>query len=49
MLRSIVRVASWFVGEIRKEGLVSGTVIILGIRLYWGVFHAVALRVANRL
>ena len=37
------------VGETRKEGLLSGTVIKVGRRLYWGIFHAVALRVANRL
>ena len=48
-LRSIFRVAYWMVGETRKEGLVSGTVIKVGRRLYWGIFHAVALRVANRL
>ena len=30
MLRSIVRVASWMVGEMNKEGLVAGAVIIVG-------------------
>ena len=48
-LRLIVRVASWMVGEMRKEGLVPGTVIIVERRLDQGILHAVALRVANRL
>ena len=48
-LRSIVRVASWIVGEMRKERLLSGTVIIVGRILKWGILHAVVLRVANRL
>ena len=34
-LMPIARVASWMVGEMRKEGLVSGTVIIVGRRLDW--------------
>ena len=37
------------VGDMRKEGLVSGTVIIVGRRLDWGILHALALRVVNRL
>ena len=49
MLRSIVRVASWIIGEMRREGLVAGTVIIAGRRLYWLILHAVVLRVVNRL
>ena len=49
MLILIVRVASWMVGEMRKEGLVSGTIIIVGRRLYWGMLHAVEMRVVNRL
>ena len=44
-----MRLASWMVGEMRKEGLVSGTVIILGRIVDWGILHAVVLRVANRL
>ena len=40
-LRSIVRVASCIVGDMRKEGLVAGTVIIVGRRLDWGILHAV--------
>ena len=32
----------------RKEGLVSVTVIIVGRILDWGVLNAVMLRVANR-
>ena len=48
-LRLIVRVAFWMVGEMKKEGLVGGTVIIVGRRLDWGILHAMALRVANRL
>ena len=44
-----MRLASWIVGEMRKECLVAGTVIIVGRRLDWGILHAVALRVANRL
>ena len=46
-LISMVMVASWIFGETRKEGLATDTVIIVGRRLYWGIFHAVALRVAN--
>ena len=34
-LRLMVRVASWIVGEITKEGLVAGTVIIVGMRIDW--------------
>ena len=48
-LRSIVRLASWVVDDMRREGLAVGTVIIVGSRLDWGVLHAVALRVVNRL
>ena len=48
-LRSIVRVVYWMVGEIRKERLVAGKVIIVGSILDWGILHAVALRVENRL
>ena len=46
-LRLILRVAYWMVGEMRKEGLLAGTVIIVGRRLDWVIFHASALRVAN--
>ena len=45
----MVRVASWIVGEMRKEGFVAGTVIIIGRRFDWGIFHAVALRFAKML
>ena len=38
-----------YFGDMRKEGLVSVTVTILGRRLGWGVLHAVALRVAKML
>ena len=48
-LRSIVKVASWLVGEMSKGGLVAGTVIIVGRMLDWRILHAVALRFANRL
>ena len=48
-LRSIVRVASLIVGEMRKYGFVAGTEIIIGRILYCGIFYAVALRVAKRL
>ena len=44
-----MRVAYCIVGEMRKDGLVSRTLIIVGRRLDWGIFHAVALRLANRL
>ena len=44
-LRLIVGVASWMFSEMRKEVLVAGTVPIVGRRLYWVIFHAVALRV----
>ena len=37
------------VGNMRKEGLVAGTVIILGRRIDWGILNDVVLRVANRL
>ena len=37
------------VGETRKEGLVSVTVIIVWRRLDWGILNAMALRVVNRL
>ena len=37
------------IGEISMEGLVAGTVIIVGRRLGWGILHAVALRVVDRL
>ena len=49
ILRSIVRVASWVVGEMRKEGLISVTVIILRRKLDWGILHAVELRFVDRL
>ena len=42
-------VSSWIVSEMRKEGLVEGTVTIVGRRLDWRILHTVALRVANRL
>ena len=48
-LRLIVRMASWMVGDMRKEGLLAGKVIIVGRRLDWGIMHSVALRVVNRL
>ena len=44
-----MRVSSWMVGEMGKEGLVSGTLIIVGRRLYWVILHAVELRVAKGL
>ena len=44
-----MKVASWIVGETRKEGLVSGIVIIVGRRLDWRILHAMKLSVANRL
>ena len=47
-LRLIVRMASWVVGKMSKDGLVSVTVIIVGRILDWGVLNAVTLRVANR-
>ena len=46
---SMLRIASYIFGDMRKEGLVSVTVTILGRRLGWGVLHAVALRVAKML
>ena len=49
MLRSIVMVTYLIVGEMRKEGLLAGTVIIIGRILYWLILHSVALRVFNRL
>ena len=48
-LRSIVRVASWIIADMRKEWLVSGTVIIVRRRPDWRIMHAMVLRVANRL
>ena len=48
-LRSIGRVAYWIVGEMKKEGLVAGKLIILGRILYLGILHAVVLRVSKRL
>ena len=44
-----MRVVSWMVSEMRKEGLVTGTVIIVGKRLDWGILYSVELRVVNRL
>ena len=44
-----MRVESWVVVDMRKEGLVSGTVIIVGRRLDWGILNDVVLGVANRL
>ena len=35
--------------EMRKEGLVVVTVITVCRILYWGMLHAVALKVVNRL
>ena len=35
LLRLIVRVVSWIFGDIRKEGSVLGTVIIVGGILDW--------------
>ena len=49
MLRSIVRVVYWMVGEMSSQGLVAVIVIKVGRILDWVIFHAVALRVANRL
>ena len=40
-LSSMIRVASWIIGETRKEGFVLGTVIIVWRRLAWGILHAV--------
>ena len=48
MLRSIVRVESLIVGDMRKEGFLEGTVIVVGRILYWVISHEVALRVGNR-
>ena len=48
MLRSIVRVESWMLGDIREEELVAGKVIIVGRRIDSVILHAVALRVENR-
>ena len=48
-LRFIVRVTSCMVGKMRKEGLLAGTIIIVGMRIDWGILHAVVLRFANRL
>ena len=44
-----MRVASLMVGDIRKDGLLVGTVIIVGRRLDWVILHAAALMVVNRL
>ena len=44
-----MRVAYWMVGDMRKERLVVVTVIMVGRRFDWGMLHAVALRVENRL
>ena len=49
MLRSIVMVTYLIVGEMRKEGLLAGTVIIVGRILYSVILHAVALRDAKML
>ena len=48
-LRSMVRVASWIVGEMAKAGQVWGAVTVTGTRQDGGRLQAVALRVANRL
>ena len=48
-LSSMLRVAYWIVGQMRKEGFIAGTLIIVGRILDWGILHAVALRVAKRL
>ena len=37
------------VGEMSKEGLIAGIVIIVGRILDWEIFYDVALSVANRL
>ena len=42
-------VASWMVCEMSKEGLVAGTVSMVGRRLDCRIFHAVELRFVNRL
>ena len=44
-----MRVVYWIFGEMRKEGLVAGILILVGRRLDWGIFHAVALGVTKRL
>ena len=44
-----MRVAYWIVCEMSKYGIVAGTLIIVGRRLYWVILHAVALRVVKRL
>ena len=44
-----MRVASWIVGDMRKEGLLSGAIIIVGKRIDWGIWNEVAMRVAKRL
>ena len=49
MLRYMVRLAYWIVGEMRKEGIVLETVIIVGRIFYWLILHVVVLRVAKRL
>ena len=41
-------VAPWIVGDMSKEGFVTGTVIIVEERLYLVILHAVALKVAKR-
>ena len=48
-LRYMVRLASWIVGDTSKEGLVSGTLIVVGGILDWVILHAVVLRVVKRL
>ena len=47
-LRLMVSVAPWIVGDMSKEGFVTGTVIIVEERLYLVILHAVALKVAKR-
>ena len=44
-----MRVESWIVGEMRKEGLLSGTLIIVGRILDQVILNAVVLRVMKRL
>ena len=44
----MVRVDSWIVVEMRKEGFIAGRVIIIGRIIYWVILDAVELRVAKR-
>ena len=49
MLILMVRVASWVVGEMRKDRLLEITVIIVRRILAWVILHAVALMVVKKL